>query len=346
MRTPWVVLFSLSIVSFAAAQKENQTLTGDFDCEAAGAYSLCQNLWGKSTGTGHQNTTLIEAMGNQVSWSTEYQWDGGTNQVKSYANVEHITAKGVKLSDVSSVPSVWNWIHQAPSSDLRADVAYDLWLGTTPTGSPASTESSYEIMIWLSALGGASPIGSPIEYNITIGGVTWNLWSGPNSNWHVFSFISTQGDVGNFNADLNDFFAHLVKKNGVKTSLYIQSLQAGTEPFAGSAVLITTVYSVVIKTKDENDEPPSSAPPASTTVIVTPAVTVSSGLLTQTSTSASAPTHSPATGTVRALGRCALKRPSRLAQRSLPTSPADFSLARRQHKRSLITHALTFDWWR
>ncbi len=42
--------------------------------------------------------------------------------------------------------------------------------------------------------------------NLQIAGHTWNLKHGPNSNWDVFSFITAEGDITNFNADLNDFF--------------------------------------------------------------------------------------------------------------------------------------------
>lgn len=40
------------------------------------------------------------------------------------------------------------------SDGIRADVSYDIWIGTTADGAQASSASSYEIMIWLSGLGG------------------------------------------------------------------------------------------------------------------------------------------------------------------------------------------------
>jgi xyloglucan-specific endo-beta-1,4-glucanase len=64
-------------------------------------------------------------------------------------------------------------------------------------------------MIWLSGLGGIQPIGSQIA-TANIAGYTWNLWSGPNSNWHVYSFVSAGGDITDFNADLNGFFRRLL----------------------------------------------------------------------------------------------------------------------------------------
>ena len=56
-------------------------------------------------------------------------------------------------------------------------------------------------------------IGSVVAQNIQVGGHTWNLKHGPNSNWDVFSFITAEGDITNFNSDLNAFFRelHLLK---------------------------------------------------------------------------------------------------------------------------------------
>jgi len=64
-------------------------------------------------------------------------------------------------------------------SNIIANVAYDLF-----TSSSASGSSQYEIMIWLTALGGAGPIssnGSPIA-TITISGVSWKLYKGMNGS--------------------------------------------------------------------------------------------------------------------------------------------------------------------
>ena len=53
-------------------------------------------------------------------------------------------------------------------------------------------------------------IGNVVAQNLQLGGHTWTLKQGPNSNWDVFSFITAEGDITDFSADLNDFFrAHL-----------------------------------------------------------------------------------------------------------------------------------------
>ncbi|EIM80569.1 endocellulase [Stereum hirsutum FP-91666 SS1] len=240
-------MFSLSSVFvglLCVATASAQLITGAFTCEAAGEYTLCQNLWGAAAGVGGQNSTLISTSGNEVSWMTNWTWANGPNNVKSYANVESSTVKGAQLSNITSVPTAWNWTYATKSSDIRADVSYDIWLGTTPDGTPATTASSYEIMIWLSGLGGIQPVGSVNTSGIQIGGHNWTLWSGPNANWEVFSFVSADGDITSFTSDLNDFFEYLVANQGVSTSQFLQAIQTGTEPFVGSADLIIESFSV------------------------------------------------------------------------------------------------------
>ena len=62
------------------------------------------------------------------------------------------------------------------------------------------------------------PVGSKILSGVSVAGHTWDLWKGPNANWQVLSFVSSTGDITNFNADLKDFFNYLVQSQGVSSS--------------------------------------------------------------------------------------------------------------------------------
>ncbi|KAF7351031.1 Xyloglucan-specific endo-beta-1,4-glucanase A [Mycena sanguinolenta] len=192
-----------------------QTITGQYDCLPAGGYTLCQNLWGKASGVGSQNSTLRTATTESVSWVTSYTWANGPNQVKSYANVISNAAKGVQLQNVASAPTSWDWTYASQSVGIRADVSYDIWFGKASSGSPATSASSYEIMIWLSGLGGIQPVGSQITTGTVVANHTWNLWKGPNANWEVFSFVSAAGDLNSFDVDLNDFFSKYKPRSDV-----------------------------------------------------------------------------------------------------------------------------------
>ena len=125
---------------------------------------------------------------------------------------------------------------------MVANVSYDLWLSPTKGGSHA-----YEIMVWLAALGGAGPIsstGSAIA-TTTIGGVTFKLYSGPNGSTTVYSFVA-ESTTTSFSGDLLDFFTYLINNEGLSSSLYLIDVQAGTEPFTGTAELTVSSYSVSV----------------------------------------------------------------------------------------------------
>jgi xyloglucan-specific endo-beta-1,4-glucanase len=158
--------------------------------------------------------------------------------VKSYANVvTKISQKG--LSSIKTLPSTWTWTYTG--SNIISNVAYDLFTGSAATGS-----AEYEIMIWLSALGGAGPIsatGSPIA-TVTLAGSSWKLYNGRNGQMNVYSFVAAS-DVKNFKGDLMEFVKYLTSKQGMPTSQILQSIGAGTEPFSGSnAVFTTSAYSL------------------------------------------------------------------------------------------------------
>uniref|UniRef100_A0A8H7XJX0 Uncharacterized protein n=1 Tax=Psilocybe cubensis TaxID=181762 RepID=A0A8H7XJX0_PSICU len=135
----------LVLLAISTSPALAQTITGATQCIPAGQYTLCQNLWGANSGTGSQSSTLISASGSSVSWSTNWNWQNNPNNVKSYANVQSNSALGVQLNNIASAPSTFDWTYQSQSSGIRADVSYDIWLGSASSGNPASSASSYEM---------------------------------------------------------------------------------------------------------------------------------------------------------------------------------------------------------
>ncbi|KUI67255.1 Xyloglucan-specific endo-beta-1,4-glucanase A [Cytospora mali] len=225
----------------SALSARSTELCDSWDGLTEGQYTIYQNNWGSSSATsGSQCTTFDSISGTTVVWSTSWSWAGGSSSVKSYSNVA-LESVNKQLSAVSSIPSTWKWSYSG--SDLVADVSYDLWLAPTSGGTNA-----YEIMVWLAALGGAGPIsstGSAVA-TPTIGGHSFKLYSGPNGDDTVYSFVATE-TIESFSGDMMDFFSYLVDNEGVSDSYYITSLQAGTEPFTGSdAVFSTSAYSLTV----------------------------------------------------------------------------------------------------
>ncbi|KAF8119417.1 glycoside hydrolase family 12 protein, partial [Boletus edulis] len=205
-------------------------LTGQWTCLTRGNYELCNNQWGMANGIGNQSATLISTSGNDISWSTTYTWADNESDVKSYTNVESTTAKGMPLCDITSAPTTWNWEYVTKTSGVHADVAYDIWIGTTPNGAQASPLllRDYDLALY------ASPLGS-LQSEVYIAGYTWNQL-GDNL------FFSKDGHINDFSADLNDFLVRC------SSSLYLQAIESGTEPFIGCAELLTNCYSVSVTT--------------------------------------------------------------------------------------------------
>ncbi|KAJ0106979.1 glycoside hydrolase family 12 protein [Diaporthe amygdali] len=227
----------------SAIEKRSTTFCGSFGSETAGPYIFYHNNWGASAASsGSQCTTFNDLQSNTASWSTSWTWAGGSSSVKSYSNVA-LPNVNKQLKSVSTINSIWKWSYTG--SSIVADVAYDLWLAPTSGGT-----NKYEIMVWLAAYGGAGPISStgstPIA-TTTIAGHTWKLYSGPNGDTTVYSFVA-DSTITSFSGDLNLFFKYLTSSQGVSTSMYITSLQAGTEPFTGSnAVMTTSSYTISVR---------------------------------------------------------------------------------------------------
>ncbi|KAI0154404.1 family 12 glycosyl hydrolase [Xylariaceae sp. FL1272] len=235
----WTTLAGLALASPAPVttlEERATTFCGQWDSTTSGSYILYNDLWGMSSGTGSQCTTLTSVSGNTISWSTSWSWSGGSSSVKSFANA--VYQGGAKqISAISTIPTTWKYTYTG--SSLVANVAYDLFTSSTSSGS-----SEYEIMVWLAALGGAGPIsstGSPIA-TTTIAGVSWNLYYGLNGSMKVYSFVASS-QVTSFSGDLKLFLTYLSSNQGLSTSQYLTSMGAGTEPFTGSNAVLTSTYS-------------------------------------------------------------------------------------------------------
>ncbi|KAJ7802071.1 glycoside hydrolase family 12 protein [Mycena olivaceomarginata] len=216
-------------------EKRGAVLTGQFSSER---FVLENNLWGESAATsGSQSSQVTATNGNTVTWHTTYTWAGD-------ANLDLKVGLGHTLGGITSIPTAWSWSYTSASSGLVADVSYDLWLSATAGTTGASASSTYEVMVWLSARGGATPAGSPVG-TVSINGINWRLYKGTVKTWTIFSFV-TPSEVTNYNSDLKPFCTYLTQNQGVPSSQFLVQAQAGTEPFVGGATLSTSSYSISI----------------------------------------------------------------------------------------------------
>ncbi|KAL4919447.1 concanavalin A-like lectin/glucanase domain-containing protein [Aspergillus aurantiobrunneus] len=213
----------LSLAVAAAAQE----FCDQYGGTSSDGYSISNNLWGMDSGTGSQCTTLNSVSSSGISWQTKWQWSGGDSSVKSFPNSGKELTKAL-VSDIASISTSADWSYD--SSDIRADVAYDLF--TAADINHVTYSGDYELMIWLAKYGDVAPIGQGVG-SADVAGTTWELWNGMNGDMNVYSFVAPS-PVDNFSGDIKDFFNVLAEGYGFpESSQYLINLQFGTEPFTG-----------------------------------------------------------------------------------------------------------------
>ncbi|RDB26664.1 putative xyloglucan-specific endo-beta-1,4-glucanase A [Hypsizygus marmoreus] len=222
---------------------------GQWDTVIAGQYTLYINQWGKAgASSGSDCAALTSLSGTTVAWKNTWTWVGG-NGVKSYTNINLNSGLNKRLSAISTIPTTWRW-SQTISGSIVANIAFDLFTSSTSGGSNAN-----EIMVWLANYN-AGPISAvynsdgtpkPVASNVSLAGRTWNVYFGSNGANNVYSFLPTSGAVvTSFSADLNIFLKYLTSSQGLSSSQYLTTVQAGTEATSGSATLTSSAYSVVV----------------------------------------------------------------------------------------------------
>ncbi|KAI5119227.1 hypothetical protein M0805_002153 [Coniferiporia weirii] len=234
----------------ARATVDTSVHCGQWDSATAGNYVLNLDQWGISGATGSQCGQVTSLSGTDIAWKTNWTWSGGSQyQVKTFTDIQLNAGINVQLSEISSMPTTWDWSYSLSSSAV-ADVAYDLFTANSASGSNVN-----EIMVWLGNYN-AGPISAeynsagqavPIETSLSISGYSWNLYFGSNGANNVYSFLPSSGSsITSFSGDINDFLTYLTSKQGVSTSQYLTTAQAGTEPTSGTGTLTTSKYSLVI----------------------------------------------------------------------------------------------------
>ncbi|KAL4173255.1 Xyloglucan-specific endo-beta-1,4-glucanase 1 [Phytophthora ramorum] len=235
-------LFAGVIAAAAFAVASAGEYCGQWDWAKSTNYIIYNNMWNKNSATsGSQCTGVDKISSSTIAWHTSWNWAGAPTQVKSYSNAALIfTPK--KVGSISTIPTKMKYSYSY-SGTAVADVSYDLFTSSSATGS-----NEYEIMIWLAAYGGAGPISSTGKAiaTVTIGSNSFKLYKGPNGSTTVFSFVASK-TITNFSADLQKFLSYLVKNQGLPSSQYLTTLEAGTEPFTGSnAKMTVSSYSAAV----------------------------------------------------------------------------------------------------
>jgi hypothetical protein len=122
--------------------------------------------------------------------------------------------------------------------------AWDIWVNPT---SGDKIGHDYEIMIWPYKNGNATPLGSKIASAISIGGSTWDIYSGTvnstvrDDSWTCITFKRTS-NITSINFNLKTFFDWLRNNGKIDSSKWIHSIEAGSEVVDGTGRVNTTFY--------------------------------------------------------------------------------------------------------
>jgi chitodextrinase len=143
----------------------------------------------------------------------------------------------IQVSNLASATSSWST--EQPDSGAY-DVAYDLWINSTPTtsGQPDGTE----IMIWLNSRGGVQPFGSKTGTS-TAAGYNWDVWTGQQTSWKIISYVLQGGGTSFSNLDVAALIRDATARGSVNPQHYLLDAEAGFEIWQGGQGLATDSFS-------------------------------------------------------------------------------------------------------
>jgi chitodextrinase len=204
-------------------------------------YVVQNNRWGTSA----TQCINVTATGFQIT-----QADGATatnGAPKSYPSVFngcHYTncSPGTNLPmRISSISSATSSISYTFVSNAVYDAAYDIWLDPT-----AKTDgvNQTEIMIWFNRVGPIQPVGSQTA-TATVGGRSWEIWTGNNGANNVISFVSPTA-IPSMSFNLMDFINQTVSRGLATNAWFLTSIQAGFEPWQAGAGLAVNSFSATV----------------------------------------------------------------------------------------------------
>ncbi|MFF2773820.1 cellulose binding domain-containing protein [Streptomyces sp. NPDC058052] len=232
-----------------------------------GRYVVQNNRWG----TGATQCVTATDTGFRVTRADgSVPTDGPPKAYPSLFNGCHYT----RCSPGTALPARIDGIAAAPSdiaygfaADSVYNASYDIWLDPAPRTDGVNRT---EIMIWFHKAGPVQPIGSPVG-TATVGGRSWQVWTGGNGANDVISFVAPSA-VAEWSFDVMDFVRETVARGMARDDWYLTSVQAGFEPWQNGAGLAVHSFSSTVDLGTPAPGPGTPGPAASCTVTVVPHV--------------------------------------------------------------------------
>ncbi|MFF5980523.1 cellulose binding domain-containing protein [Streptomyces olindensis] len=213
-----------------------------------GRYVVQNNRWGTSapqcvtaTDTGFRVT---QADGSVPTNGAPKSYPSVFNGCH-YTNCSPGTNLPARLDTISSAPSS---ISYGYVSGAVYNASYDIWLDPTPRTDGVNRT---EIMIWFNRVGPIQPIGSRVA-TASVGGRSWEVWTGSNGSNDVISFVAPSA-ISGWSFDVMDFVDQAVARGMAQSNWYLTSVQAGFEPWQNGAGLAVNSFSSTVNTGGGGD---------------------------------------------------------------------------------------------
>ncbi|MEU0225338.1 cellulose binding domain-containing protein [Streptomyces sp. NPDC006284] len=253
-----------SLVTAAAPAQADTTICEPFGTTTIqGRYVVQNNRWGSSA---TQCVTATDTGFRVAQADGSVPTNGAPKSYPSVFNGCHYT----NCSPGTNLPARLDTISEAPSGisygyvgNAVYNASYDIWLDPTPRTDGVNRT---EIMIWFNRVGPIQPIGSPVG-TTTVGGRTWEMWTGSNGANDVLSFVAPSA-ITSWNFDVMDFVRATVARGLAEDDWYLTSVQAGFEPWQNGVGLSVNSFSSTVRTGGDpgNPDPGNPGEPVACTV--------------------------------------------------------------------------------
>lgn len=234
-------LIATLLTTAGAAQADTQICDQYGSTTIQGRYVVQNNRWGTSatqcinvTSTGFQ---LTQADGSVPTNGAPKSYPSIFNGCH-YTNCSPGTNLPMQYSSISSAPSSISYTYV---NNAVFDASYDIWMDPTPKKDGVNQT---EIMIWFNKVGSIQPIGSSIG-SASVGGRTWDVWTGNNGSNNVISFVAPSA-ISSWSFDVKDFLTSAISHGLAQNSWYLTSIQAGFEPWQNGAGLAVNSFSATV----------------------------------------------------------------------------------------------------
>lgn len=163
----------LGLLVLPSAQAATWSSIDKWATYSDGGYTIRNDVWGSGAGP---QTIWAKSYKN---WGVHADHPGGGG-VRAYPQVAQDIGK--RLGEISELTS--SFAVKVPSGGVH-NTAYDIW----------ANGQDYEIMVWMTATGGAAPLG-PAVRQADVGGHSWTIHRGSNgSTKATISFVSTSNST-------------------------------------------------------------------------------------------------------------------------------------------------------